>query len=283
MLDDGRRAERARGLNTRGDIASQNEWNSAFSDLTPAAGMRLLDFLASERIPPQQFIDDSIVLASELTNLASANNALSSFVHKWRHAYQGGAKAPRVLAIGASRPDPEECGTVGGVTVHPCDKAKFLGHWIDEGLTFRPQARVIQAKLRTAGRKIAATMCDAGFGLPFMAAQYSARVENAALAGIELVASARGGFKRVMHELNMTQIDVAKGFLGLPERQQCGSRVAVLAETRLLTRTGTAAAVRVVMARARLACLPPAHPASAAARAASRLPYGGTWLDHSRY
>ena len=75
----------------------------------------------------------------------------------------------------------------------------------------------------------------------------------------------------MMRELSMTQIDKVKGFRGLPERQQCGSRVAVLAETRLLTRTGTVAAVRVVMARARLACLLAAHPASAAARAASRL------------
>ena len=48
-----------------------------------------------------------------------------------------------------------------------------------------------------------------------------------------------------------------------------GSRVAILSETRLMTRTGTAAAVKVVMARARLACLPVGHPAAIAAKVAN--------------
>ena len=119
-------------------------------------------------------------------------------------------------------------------------------------------------------------------GLPFMAAQYSARVESKSLAGVEVLASARGGFRRVMHQLDETQVEIARNFLGLPSSERVGSRVAVLSETRLLTRTGTAAAIRIVMARARLVCLPNEHPAMAAARTACVLGEGETWLDHSR-
>ena len=111
-------------------------------------------------------------------------------------------------------------------------------------------------------------------------------MENAALAGVGVLASIAGGFRRVLHELNKVQVEVARAFLGLPQGHLVplvGRWVKILAETRLLTRTGTSAAVRVVMARARLACLPPEHPASAAARAACKAGGRATWLDHSRH
>ena len=141
--------------------------------------------------------------------------ALSRFVAKWQHAYQGGTKGPKLLAINATLPSPEECGEVGTHPVQPAHQLKLLGHWIDEGLTFRQQTQVVVHKLKAAGREVTSTMCDAGFGLPFMAAQFSSRIENKALAGVEILASAQGGFRRVMHQLNETQIEVAKNFLGL--------------------------------------------------------------------
>ena len=85
-----------------------------------------------------------------------------------------------------------------------------------------------------------------------------------------------------MHDLNRAQLDVAKTFLGLPCEVE-GNRVAILAETRLLTRTGTTAAVKVTMARARLACLPWQHPTAVAARGAALVGGEETWLDHSRW
>ena len=75
---------------------------------------------------------------------------------------------------------------------------------------------MIIQKLTAAGREVATTLCDAGFGLPFMAAQYLARIEGRALAAVEALARAKGGFTRVMHDLNQAQIEVAKIVLGLP-------------------------------------------------------------------
>ena len=36
--------------------------------------------------------------------MATANVAISQFVAKWRHAYQGCAKCPKVLAVLSERP-----------------------------------------------------------------------------------------------------------------------------------------------------------------------------------
>ena len=42
---------------------------------------------------------------------------------------------------------------------------------------------------------MAATMADAGFGPPFMAAQYGGRVQNKALAGLKVLSGARRGLQ----------------------------------------------------------------------------------------
>ena len=56
--------------------------------------------------------------------------------------------------------------------------------------------------------------------------------------------------------INASQYLVAKAFLGVPVTVSLGSNVKVLAETRLLTRTGVTAGCRIIMARARMMCLP---------------------------
>ena len=55
----------------------------------------------------------------------------------------------------------------------------------------------------------------------------------------------------------------------------------MLAETRLLLRTGTVAAVRVMMACARVACLLLEHPTSLMVRAIVTHRVRGTWWQHS--
>jgi hypothetical protein len=166
--------------------------------------------------------------------------------------------------------------------VRTVGQVKLLGHWLDEQLRLEQQTKVIKTKLQQAGRQVATAMTDAGFGTPFMGAQYASRIEGKALVGVEILASAGEGFPRVMERLNAAQIDVARNFLGLPLGTHVGSRVAMLAETRLLTRSGTTAAVKVVMARARLACLPEAHPAAVAVAGALMGGHGDTWIEHSR-
>jgi hypothetical protein len=245
----------------KGDMF-QSDWNRTFSCLTKEASLRLMDMLASHRVEPQQFVDDSIVPTSCVKMLARASSALSKFVDRWRHAYQGGYKGPQILTVGAPRPDPALCGTVGGHSARTVGEVKLLGHWIDEGLVLKHQRTVIQMKLKQAGRQVATTMNDAGFGTPFMGSQYTSRIEGKALAGVEVLASAREGFRAVMERIDAAQVEVARIFLGLPLGSRVGRSVALLAETRLLTRSGTAAAVKVVMARARLACLPLDHPAA---------------------
>ena len=158
-----KRAERAAawGRNQR-----QGDWQDLLSDLAPETSLRLLDFLAVERVPPQQFVDDTVALASCLTMLRNTNRALSRFVAKWRHAYQGGAKAPRMMAVTAAQPSQGEAGELGGHLVQVGQQLKLLGHWIDAELSFRQQTQVVLSKLRVTGREIATTMSDAGFGCP---------------------------------------------------------------------------------------------------------------------
>ena len=125
-------------------------------------------------------------------------------------------------------------------------------------------------------------MADLGFGLPVACAQYQSRVMGKALAGVEVLASAPEGFLAVMEDLNAAQYIVAKALLGAPHFQSVGSRVAVLSETRILTRAGTEAATRVVTARARLACLREDHPVARVVQGILASGVSDTWLDHSR-
>jgi hypothetical protein len=78
----------------RGEVM-QIPWNETFSCLTKESGLRLIDFLASHRVEPQQFVDDSIVPVGSVQMLARVSKALSKFVTLWQHAYQGGKKARR--------------------------------------------------------------------------------------------------------------------------------------------------------------------------------------------
>jgi hypothetical protein len=61
-----------------------------------------------------------------------------------------------------------------------------------------------------------------------------------------------------------------------------GSRVAVLSETRIFTRAGTEAAIRIITARARLACLRADHPVAQVVQGILWASIDDTWLDHSR-
>ena len=75
--------------------------------------------------------------------------------------------------------------------------------------------------------------------------------------------------------LDEAQYIVAKTFLGCPKTAHLGSHVVVLAETRFLTRAGTWLAKSIIMARARLACLPDIP------QAIQRAGIPDTWLHHS--
>ena len=59
------------------------------------------------------------------------------------------------------------------------------------------------------------------------------------------------------------------------------SAEATLAEMRLIVRTGTAAVVRVIMARARLACLPVDNPTHKVVQAIVDFRVRNTWWQHS--
>ena len=146
------------------------------------------------------------------------------------------------------------------VLPHVASSIKVLGTILDRELALVEQTNLVAGVCANAGRALAASFADLGLGLPFLCEQFGSRVGGKALVGVELRASASIGFPAVMERLNAAQYLVAKAFLGLPVNCSIGSRAAVLSETRLLTRAGTEAALRVCMARARLACLPVAHP-----------------------
>ena len=76
---------------------------------------------------------------------------------------------------------------------------------------------------------------------------------------------------------------MAKSFLGCSKSTHVGSMVAVLSEARILTRAGTTVAKHVVMARARLACLPKDHPAVVAASTIIMNGLQDTWMSHTKH
>ena len=77
-------------------------------------------------------------------------------------------------------------------------------------------------------------------------------------------------------------IHCSKNFsIGCPKTAHLGSHVAVLAETRFLTRARTWLAKNIIMARARLACLPDIHPAKRVVQAIQRAGIPDTCLHHS--
>ena len=122
---------------------------------------------------------------------------------------------------------------------------------LDGELALEGQSGKRVSKLLAAGQTLAAGLTDTGFGHPFLATHFVTRVKAKALAGVECLASSRKGSRCVVTGLKCAQYTVAKGFIGAAAGVSMGSHAAVLAETRLLMRTGTAAAVRVIMARAR--------------------------------
>ena len=158
---------------------------------------------------------------------------------------------------------------------------EVLGVVLDSSLRLEEQTTLVTGVLANTGRALAASFADLGLGVPFLCEQFDSRVLGKALSGVELLSSAAIGFRAVMERLNSAQYLAAKAFLGLPANVSVGSRVAVLSETRLLTRAGTEAAMRVVMARARLACLPEEHPVYKVAWAVWRARVGGTWMEDS--
>ena len=91
-VDEGELEERASNISKGRTPEYQHDWARLFADLQQDSGIRLLDFMAMARVEPQQFVDDTIVLASSAQVLRKANIAMSNFVEKWRHSYQGGPK-----------------------------------------------------------------------------------------------------------------------------------------------------------------------------------------------
>ena len=118
---------------------------------------------------------------------------------------------------------------------------------------------------------MARRMENCGFGLPFLAAQLTSRVEPAALSNVAMLASCRQGFGKVAQDFNSTQHKVAHTFLGLQDNIRLGSRIDAFADSWLLTRTGTQVAVKIAMAWAWILLLPDYHPAQVAVKGAGKM------------
>ena len=228
-------------------------------------------------------MDDAIAIAESPVELQAINATLSGACDTWRCQFAEGKKKPRFMACGP-QPLPlleGACGALCGQIPAQVDQIKVLGILLDSQLSFLPLFSQAVAELQTIGGKLASGLSSHGFGLPAVASQFMTRVLPAALHGCELLISSNLEWTQVAKQLNEAQYIVAKTFLGCPKTAHLGSHVAVLAETRLLTRAGTWLAKNIIMARARLACLPDIHPAKRVAQGIQRAGIPDTWLHHS--
>ena len=131
------------------------------------------------------------------------------------------------------------CGALCGQIPAQVNQIKVLGILLDSQLSFLPLFSQAVAELQNIGGKLASGLSSHGFGLPAVASQFMTRVLPAALHGCELLISSNLEWTQVAKQLNEAQYIVAKAFLGCPKIAHLGSHVAVLAETRFLTRAGT--------------------------------------------
>ena len=248
-----------------------------------ATQLAYLDVMSSHRILHLQFVDDTFNLVSSTAGLSEVNSALTEFCQVWRHRFQGGAKRPAVMAVGVGTFDAAECGKVCGEVPLLSESIDVLGVTIDNGLTLQPLLDKILAKLVNGARELATNVTAAGFGLPYVCAQFPSRVENAALYGCELLASYAAGWSGVARALNDAQYRAAKCLLGMSPGLSLGAKghVRVLCETRFFTRLSSKVALRIILARARLLALPVCNPVGEIVKAAHART-GPCWLDHAR-
>lgn len=235
--------------------------------------------------PFQMYVDDAIVITEGETDLQLVNAELTKASSLWRCKFAGGKKGPRVLPLMPTHGPPTLTAFDGGKLcghVPTCvDQITLLGILIDDELSFEPLLSKAVAEMQAIGLQLAAGMSSHGFGIPAMASQFHSRVLGKALHGCELLASCRSGWGHVAKRLNDAQYFVAKAFLCCPHTAHLGSQVAALAETRLLTRASTWLAKSIVMARARLACLPLDHSARLAGITICQTGIPDTWMSSS--
>lgn len=231
------------------------------------------------------YVDDAIVITEGETDLQLVNAELTKASSLWRCKFAGGKKGPRVLPLMPTHAPPTLTAFDGGKLcghVPTCvDQITLLGILIDDELSFEPLLSKAVAEMQAIGLQLAAGMSSHGFGIPAMASQFHSRVLGKALHGCELLASCRSGWGHVAKRLNDAQYFVAKAFLCCPHTAHLGSQVAALAETRLLTRASTWLAKSIVMARARLACLPLDHSARLAGITICQTGIPDTWMSSS--
>jgi len=247
---------------------------------TETARLLLLDEVSTHAILLLIFVDDTFLFQSTLCGLRAVNRSLTEFCYKWRHRFQGGRKRPSVMAIGAPSPAPRNCGEICGETPLVVESMTVLGPVLDRELSLQPLLDKVCAMLASGARALASTLNDFGFGLPYQCWQYAVRIETKALHGAELLASFGPGWSAVVSRLNRAQYEAAKCMLGFPVGFSLsdGGMVRVLAETRFLTRVASRLAQRIVLARARIMCLPIDNPIAPVLSGASAIT-GPTWLD----
>ena len=262
-----------------GDIAS---WKAAFSQLPTAAGRsRLLEKTKLASGPSiAEFVDDLVGAQPELRGTHTVCKAFSAFVHMWRLAIAGGQKGPRLLVTGHEELKVEDLPEVAGHSVVQVEAGKatpLLGSLIDPLLTFTPALRAVGAEIREAARRTFAKLQSNGFGLPMQARAWVTRVEAAVLPGTETLVSCKIGFRAVMHQLDVAQLDAARILLGARENLLLDEGLQLWAETRMGSRLGTRWATRTIMARARVTLMPANSPVGKSLRGAE-LGGGKCWV-----
>jgi hypothetical protein len=266
-----------------GGTCALREWYPALAQL-PSYDLRLLflDAVSLVALLIIQFVDDTFIVQSTVFGLRCANRGLSVFCKLWRHRIKGGSKRPVVLPIGASGIQASDVGPVGDVEVAVEGEVQVGGIFLDGELTFEKQLKRSCSRVVKQSECLMSALDDAGFGLPFVSDLFWARVEPSALYGAEVLASFGGGWRTAARRLNDAHYRAAKSLLGLRGVSLGdGGHVRALHESRFLTRLGSRVAQRIIMARARLLCLPDDSPISGVLKAAVAQT-GVTWLDHAR-
>lgn len=195
------------------------------------------------KFPFQQYVDDAIAIAESPVELQAITVMQPCMVP----VILGGVNLRKGRrSLGSWRAVPNRylcwkgaCGALCGQIPAQVNQIKVLGILLDSQLSFLPLFSQAVAELQNIGGKLASGLSSHGFGLPAVASQFMTRVLPAALHGCELLISSNLEWTQVAKQLNEAQYIVAKAFLGCPKIAHLGSHVAVLAETRFLTRAGT--------------------------------------------
>jgi hypothetical protein len=259
----------------------QQRWLEVFASLpNNSYKLLLMDVISVQTFLMFQFIDDSLVLQSTAEGLAAVNKAMSKFCSRWRHAYGGGRKRPRVLTVLGPPVDPSQCGEIDGHTPMAVETTTALGVVFDKDLLWEPQFRQRLAKMSQASCRLVDSLDASGFGLPFQASQFISRVDSVGLFGSEVLASHCQGLKAVVKRFNDAQYLYLKRALGATTKMHVGSHVKVLMECRQPYRLGSRFLERIILVRARIQLLPTDHPLAVAVSVAERLK-AVTWWTHT--